>query len=111
RARYPASSVLRTPPPPQPARPVPHGRPVEFTRLTAWGLPCCVRSPLRTCRRHYPGGIAGLGRFSGCDPPFPSDGGLPRFCGGAAPPPPPFSPSPRSPPLHPSPPPLAPPPP
>jgi hypothetical protein len=57
----------------------------ESRAPTSWGFPCCVRSPLPTCRRHYPGGIAGFGRFSGCDPQFPSDGGLPRFCGGSAP--------------------------
>ena len=43
----------------------------ESRAPTSWGFPCCVRSPLPTCRRHYPGGIAGFGRFSGCDPQFP----------------------------------------
>src|SRR6516162_8105449 len=23
--------------------------------ITAWGFPCCVWSPMPTCRRHYPG--------------------------------------------------------
>src|SRR6266478_8280908 len=27
-----------------------------------WGFPCCVRPPMQTCRRHYPGGtVAGMG--------------------------------------------------
>src|SRR3954451_2413231 len=52
---------------------------------TVWGFPCCVGSPLQTCHRQYPGGTTGLCRFSGCDPQFPSDGGLPRFRGGSAP--------------------------
>ena len=52
---------------------------------TARGFPCCVGSPLQTCRRHYPGGTAGSGRFSGCNPHLPSGCGLPRFCGGSAP--------------------------
>src|SRR3954469_7055142 len=49
------------------------------------GFPCCVGSPLQTCHRQYPGGTTGSRRFSGCDPQFPSDGGLPRFHGGSAP--------------------------
>ena len=46
-----------------------------------------VASDLRmpTCRRHYPGGTTGSRRFTGCDPQFPSDSGLPRFRGGSAP--------------------------
>src|SRR5271170_3997795 len=43
-----AQRTLRTPPPPQSARPVPHGRPVgpvipDLTTL--WGFPCCARFP------------------------------------------------------------------
>ena len=52
---------------------------------TRQGFPCCVGSPLQTCHRQYPGGTTGLRRFAGCDPQFPSDGGLPRFHGGSAP--------------------------
>jgi hypothetical protein len=52
---------------------------------TARGFPCCVGSFLQTCRRHYPGGTTGSRRFGGLSPQFPSDGGLPRFCGGSAP--------------------------
>jgi hypothetical protein len=52
---------------------------------TARGFPCCVGSPLQACRRHCPGGTAGSGRFSGCDPHLPSGCGLPRFRGGSAP--------------------------
>src|SRR5262245_55818972 len=58
----------------------------ELRAPTTWGFPCRVGSSLLACRRHYPGGTAGSDRFSGCDPPFPSDVGLPRFCGGSAPP-------------------------
>ena len=25
---------------------------------TTWGFPCCTRSPMRACRRHYPDGTA-----------------------------------------------------
>ena len=42
---YPASSVLRASPPPQGARPVPHGRPVGYPHTTPRGFPCCVRFP------------------------------------------------------------------
>ena len=31
---------------------------------TAGGLPCCVRSPAQTCRRHYPGGTGDWDRFA-----------------------------------------------
>src|SRR3954470_7636834 len=59
---------------------------------TAWGFPCCLGSPLRTCRRQYPGGTAGSDRsWDGLFQPFPSDpatsafpglmaGGLPHHC-------------------------------
>jgi len=59
---------------------------------TAWGFPCCVGSPLRTCRRQYPGGTAGSCRsWDGLFQPFPSGpaasafpgtmaGRLPHFC-------------------------------
>ena len=53
--RYPASSVLRTSPPPHTARPVSHELPVDPYRDHRWGFPCCVWSPTRTCHRHYPG--------------------------------------------------------
>jgi hypothetical protein len=56
---YPASSVLRTSPPPHTARPVSRELPVDPNRDHRWGFPCCVWSPIRTCRRHYPG------RFNG----------------------------------------------
>src|SRR6185437_16630244 len=41
---YPASSVLRASPPPQCARPVPHGVRLIIL-ITHWGFPCCVRFP------------------------------------------------------------------
>jgi hypothetical protein len=70
-----------------PGRPGPAlaGPRLAVTPATARGFPCCVGSPVQACRRHYPGGTTGLCRFAGCDPPFPHDGGLPRFCGGSAP--------------------------
>jgi hypothetical protein len=53
--RYPASSVLRTSPPPHTARPGSRELPVDRYRDHRWGFPCCVWSPMRTCHRHYPG--------------------------------------------------------
>ena len=32
---------------------------------TDWGFPCCLGSPLRTCRRQYPGGTTGSDRSRG----------------------------------------------
>ena len=55
RRSYPASSVLRTSPPPHTARPVSRELPVDPDRDLRWGFPCCVWSPMRTCHRHYPG--------------------------------------------------------
>jgi AraC-like DNA-binding protein len=55
RRSYPASSVLRTSPPPHTARPVSRELPVDPYRDHRWGFPCCVWSPMRTCHRHYPG--------------------------------------------------------
>jgi hypothetical protein len=52
---YPASSVLRTSPPPHTARPVSRELPVDPDCDHRWGFPCCVWSPMRTCHRHYPG--------------------------------------------------------
>ena len=61
--RYPVSSVLLTSPPPRPTRIVPRGHPVGEPRfenlgLHRLGLPVFRCSPVRTCRRHYPGGTA-----------------------------------------------------
>ena len=53
-----AQHTLRASPPPHAARPVPHGRPVESTRFTARGFPCCFGFPIQACRRHYPGGFS-----------------------------------------------------
>ena len=85
RRSYPASTVLRASPPPDPAQPVPHGRPVEeFSAPRRSGFPCCVDLPVPTCRRHYPGGPLGSDRsWNGVFQPFPfipSGGGLPRPC-------------------------------
>jgi hypothetical protein len=55
RRSYPASAVLRTSPPPHTARPVSRELPVDLYRDHRWGFPCCVRSPMPACHRHYPG--------------------------------------------------------
>ena len=52
---YPASSVLRAPPPPRAARPDSHESPVDPTCDHSWGFPCCAWSPLSARRRQYPG--------------------------------------------------------
>ena len=59
--RYPASSVLRTSPSPQTARPDSRELPVDPDCDHRWGFPCCVWSTRSACRRHYPG------RFDGTD--------------------------------------------
>ena len=59
RRSYPASSVLRTSPPPHTARPVSRELPVDRYHDHRWGFPCCVWSPMRTCHRHYPGRFHG----------------------------------------------------
>jgi len=52
---------------------------------TTWGFPCCLGSPLRTCRRQYPGGTAGSGRSrDGLFQPFPSDPATSAFPGSMA---------------------------
>jgi hypothetical protein len=52
---------------------------------TAWGFPCCVGSPLRTCRRQYPGGTAGSDRsWDGLFQPFPSHPAASAFPGSMA---------------------------
>ena len=54
--------VLRASPPPNAARPVSRGRPVEFTRLTAWGFPCSGGSPLPDMPSSLPRWPAGSDR-------------------------------------------------
>jgi hypothetical protein len=71
---YPASSVLRTSPPPHTARPVSRELPVDPYRNHRWGFPCCVWSPLRTCHRHYPG------RFHRACSLVPLHGQRPSLC-------------------------------
>jgi len=56
---YPASLVLRASPSPHATRPVSHELPVDLT-IIVWGFPCCVWSPMPTCRRHYPGRSDGV---------------------------------------------------
>ena len=58
---YPASPVLRPYPPPQEAGSVPRGTTVGQRRRANHpeGLPVLHTIPLRTCRRHYPGGTVG----------------------------------------------------
>ena len=53
--RYPASSVLRTFPPPHTAQPDSRELPVDRVCHHRWGFPCCCWSTLPACRRHYPG--------------------------------------------------------
>ena len=55
RRHYPASSVLRTSPPPHTARPDSRELLVDRYHDHRWGFPCCLWSPMRTCRHHYPG--------------------------------------------------------
>jgi hypothetical protein len=52
--RYPVSSVLRAPPPSQSARPFSHELPVDPHCDHRWDFPCCVWSPVPTCRRFLP---------------------------------------------------------
>ena len=59
---YLASTVLRTCPTPQAARPVPHGLPVGSEDPPPGVSRVCVTSPMQTCCRHYPGGtVDGIG--------------------------------------------------
>jgi hypothetical protein len=51
----PASSGIRTSPPPQTARPGSRELPVDRPGNHRWGFPCCLGSPMSACRRHYPG--------------------------------------------------------
>ena len=63
-------------------RPVPLGRPVEFTRLTAWGFPCCFGSPNPDMPSSLPRWPAGSDRsWPGLFQPvtlFPGGYGLPH---------------------------------
>jgi hypothetical protein len=61
RRSYPASSVLRTSPPPHTARLVSRELPVDPDSDHRWGFPGCVWSPIRICHRHYPGRSDGAG--------------------------------------------------
>src|SRR3979409_1322695 len=52
---FPASSVQRASPPSPTARPFSRELPVDPYCDHRWDFPCCAWSPLRTCRRQYPG--------------------------------------------------------
>ena len=55
---------------------------LTVTRRRRWGLPCCVRLPVHTCCRQYPGGILeSVARASGllsADTPASRNGSLPH---------------------------------
>ena len=55
RRSYPASTVVRTSPPPHTARPSSRELPVDPYCDHRWGFPCCAGSTMSACRRHYPG--------------------------------------------------------
>ena len=67
------STVLRASPPPQAARPIPRGRPVEGHAPSPLGVSrVALDLHVPTCRRHYPGGPLGLDRsWDGLFQPFP----------------------------------------
>ncbi len=56
RQRYPASPVVRTSPPPCPARPVPGGIPVWRVHATGRASRVAASFLFHACQRHYPGG-------------------------------------------------------
>ena len=80
---YPASPVLRPYPPPQGAGSVPHDTTVGQRRHASHpeGLPVLHTIPLRTCRRHYPGGTVGCSRRS----PSPTAAAFPETQAGRLP--------------------------
>jgi hypothetical protein len=59
RRSYPASSVVRTSPPPHTARPGSRELPVDPAAITAGASRVASGSPRRTCHRHYPGRFDG----------------------------------------------------
>ena len=81
--RYPASPVLRPHPPPQRAGSVPHDTTVGQRRHASHpeGLPVLHTIPLRTCRRHYPGGTVGCA----CRSPSPTAAAFPETQAGRLP--------------------------
>ena len=77
---YPASSVVRTSPPPRPAQPAPHGVPVGACTPPT-GLPVLLPSPSSMrAAANTPAGPAGA-----LVAHFPASGSLPQRTGGSAP--------------------------
>ena len=76
RRRYPASPVLRAPPPPCSARPDPHGLSVGACHATGRASRVASIPLFHACRRHYPGGTGRCSRRSlpGRWQPSPSRG-------------------------------------
>ena len=81
RRHYPASLVLRACPPPQTARPVPHGVSGWCLTTTAGASRVASDLPLYTCRRQYPR----RDRWVRALLSFSNGGGLPRLTIGSAP--------------------------
>ncbi len=79
--RYPVSTVLRTPPPPHTARPVPRGSPVESHTLPPLGLSVLLVVSSST----HAVATTPVGPVGCCRSSRPTGGGLPCYSGRSAP--------------------------